>query len=98
MQCDNQITTFKSGGQHYKFCNYIMATFRKVNFEMVRGNGYGQYIIEASYKGKDIKAHTTNSEAWDWLNNEGFTKEEKEKHRDALRHCYFKIVEAYNNL
>lgn len=75
-----------------------MATFRKVNFEMVRGNGYGQYIIEASYKGKEIKAHTTNSEAWDWLNNEGFTKEEKEKHRDALRHCYFKIVEAYNNL
>lgn len=71
-----------------------MATFRKVNFEMRRGNGYGQYVIEATYRGKKIVAHTTDSEAWDWLNDEG----QKNKHRDALRHCYSKIVEAYQNL
>ena len=71
-----------------------MATFRKVKFEMKRGYGYGQYFIEAFYKGKNIKVHTTDSEAWDWINDDS----NKEKHQDALRHCYTKIVEAYNNL
>ncbi|WP_373731234.1 hypothetical protein [Bacteroides heparinolyticus] len=71
-----------------------MATFRKVKFEMKRGNGYGQYIIEARYRGKEIKAHTTDSEAWDWINDDS----NKEKHQEALRHCYNKIVETYNNL
>lgn len=72
-----------------------MAKFRKVEFNMVRGNGYGQYIIVCeSYKGKSIKAHTTDSEAWDWINDDS----NKEKHRDALRHCYYKITEAYQNL
>lgn len=70
-----------------------MATFRKVNFTMRRGNGYGQYIIEAHYRGKDIKVHTTDSEAWDWINDDS----NKEKHQEALRHCYYKIVEAYEN-
>lgn len=71
-----------------------MATFRKVKFEMARGNGYGQYYILATYKGKAIKVHTTDSEAWDYLNDDS----NKEKHNDARRHCYTKIVEAYNNL
>lgn len=61
---------------------------------MKRGNGYGQYVIEAHYKGKDIKAYTTDSEAWDWINDDN----NKEKHQEALRHCYRKIVETYNNL
>lgn len=69
-----------------------MATFRNVEFRMRRGNGYGQYVIEARYRGEDIKAYTTDSEAWDWINDDS----NKEKHQDALRHCYRKIVEAYN--
>lgn len=68
-------------------------SFRKVNFEMVRGNGYGQYVIVANYKGKAIKAHTTDSEAWDWIDDDS----NKEKYDDARRHCYYKIVEAYEN-
>ena len=32
-----------------------MATFRKVNLEISRGNGYGQYIITANYRGKEVK-------------------------------------------
>lgn len=76
-----------------------MAKFRKVEFTMVRGNGYGQYkVIAENYRGKRIVAHTTDSEAWDYINDEGSTKEENEKHRDALRHCYNKIVAAYANL
>lgn len=72
-----------------------MQKFRKVEMEMRRGNGYGQYYITAHYRGVDIKAHTTDSEAWDWFNNEGSTKEEKEKHREAMRHCYGRIVAEY---
>jgi hypothetical protein len=66
-------------------------SFRKVNFEMVRGNGYGQYVIIATYRGKKIKVHTTDSETWDWIDDDS----NKEKHNDARRHCYYKIVEAY---
>lgn len=75
-----------------------MQKFRNVEMEMGRGNGYGQYYVKAHYRGKDIKAHTTNSEAWDYFNNDEYTKEDKEKHRDALRHCYCKIVSEYNKL
>lgn len=71
-----------------------MAKFRKVEFEMYRCNGYGQYIIKANYKGKDVVAHTTDSEAWDYLNDDS----NKKKHGDAKRHCYYKIVNAYNNM
>lgn len=71
-----------------------MARFNKVNFEMSRGNGYGQYYIHAKYKGMDIKVHTNNSEAWDWINDDS----NKEKHRQALRHCYNKVVQEYNHL
>lgn len=72
--------------------------FKQVNFRMERSYGYGQYkVIADNYRGKRIVAHTTDSEAWDWLDDEGTTKEEKEKHLDALRHCYRKIVETYKN-
>lgn len=71
-----------------------MAKFRNVEFQMSRGNGYGQYIIEANYKGKDVVAHTTDSEAWDYINDDS----NKKKHNDAKRHCYYKIVDAYNNM
>ena len=53
-----------------------MAKFRNVNFTMEIGNGYGQYVIKATYKGKEIVAHTTDSEAWDYLNDDS----DKEKH------------------
>jgi len=47
-----------------------MASYRKVEFEMARGNGYGQYLIIGTYGGKDITVHTTNSEAFDWINDD----------------------------
>ena len=64
--------------------------FRKVKIEMSRGNGYGQYIITAKYKGKKVIAHTTDSEAWDYF----YDDSNKKKHVEALRHCYYKIVSA----
>lgn len=71
-----------------------METFRKVEFKMRRGSGYGRYVIEAHYKGKDVRTETTDSEAWDWFHDDS----NKEKHREALLHCYHKIVQAYNNI
>lgn len=71
-----------------------MAKFRKVKFYMSRGNGYGQYLIHAKYKGKDLVIPTTDSKAWDYINDDS----NKEKHMNAKRHCYYKIVDAYNNM
>lgn len=62
---------------------------------MVRSGSYGQYYITACYRGMDIKVHTTDSEVWDWFNDEGNTKEEKALHRQSLRYCYSKIVAEY---
>ena len=67
-----------------------MQAFRKVKFTMEKLSGYGQYIIQGTYKGKDIKVSTTDSEAWDWLCDDSNPK----KHLDAKRHCYMKIVQA----
>ena len=71
-----------------------MATFRKVNLSIEKTNGYGQYIISATYKGKDLRVHTTDSECYDWLDDDS----NKEKHQEAKRHACFKIIEAYENL
>jgi len=71
-----------------------MTTFRKVKLEIRRGSGYGQYIITATYRGKQVKAHTTDSECYDWLNDDS----NKELHQEAKKHAYHKIVTAYENM
>lgn len=69
-----------------------MVTFNKVKLTIDRAIGYGQYIITAIYKGKEIKARTTNSQCFDWLEDDS----NKAKHKEAKRYAYKKIVEAYN--
>ena len=71
-----------------------MAKFRKINLEIYKIGGYGQYTIKAIYKGKAIEAHSTNSEAFDWLNDNS----NKSKHTQAKRACYYAIVARYNHL
>lgn len=70
-----------------------MATFRKVNLSIEKTGGYGHYIISATYRGKNIRVHTTDSECYDWLDDDS----DKEKHQEAKRHAYYKVVEAYEN-
>ena len=72
-----------------------MAKFRKVEISIGRSKrgGYGQYTIYAKYRGKEIKVHTTDSEAFDWLEDDS----NKELHQQAKRHCYSAIVRAYEN-
>ena len=68
-----------------------MVKFNKVNLEISRGNGYGQYIIHADYKGKKITVHTTDSECFDWLNDASNVR----KHLEAKRHAYNSIIRAF---
>ena len=70
------------------------ATFRKVNFTISLTQSYGRYMIEADYKGKHIRVATTDSSAWDWINDDS----NKEKHNDAKRHCYNMIVREYEKI
>ena len=70
-----------------------MTAFRKVRLKIARGNGYGQYIVSAIYKGKQVSAHTTDSETFDWLNDDS----DKAKHQEAKRYAYSLIVNAFNN-
>ena len=71
-----------------------MATFKKVELSISKASGYGQYYITAKYKGKELKVHTTNSECYDWLNDDS----NKEKHQEAKRYAYGVIINAYKNL
>lgn len=68
-----------------------MTTFRKVELSISRGKGYGQYYIHGKYRGKQITVHTTDSECFDWLDDDS----NKEKHQEAKRHAYEKIRAAY---
>jgi hypothetical protein len=71
-----------------------MAKFRKVELRISKANGYGSYYITARYKGKDIKVHTNDSECFDYLNDD----EDKERHQQAKRYAYSKVVSAYKDL
>lgn len=68
--------------------------FNQVSMTMSRASGYGHYVITATYRGKQLQAHTTDSEAWDYLDDDS----DKERHRQAKKHCYNKILNAYINL
>jgi len=70
-----------------------MNTFRKVTLEISRGNGYGQYIVSATYRGKQIQAHTTDSEAYDWLNDDS----NKAMHQQHLQRGKSKILKSVLN-
>lgn len=70
-----------------------MATFRKIKLEM-SSRGRGQYTISAMYKGEQINVHSTDSETYDWLNDDS----NKEKHQDAKRSAYSAIVRQYETI
>lgn len=53
--------------------------FKVEDLSITRGNGYGQYYVTTVVNGDKIKAHTTNSEAFDWFNDD----ENLEKHEEA---------------
>ena len=70
-----------------------MTTFRKIELEM-SSLGRGQYQIIAQYKGRNIKVHSTDSETYDWLNDDS----DKAKHADAKRCAYGAIRREFDRL
>lgn len=70
-----------------------MAKFRKIELEIRKLSGYGNYIVSAKYRGKQIQAITHDSECYDWLEDES----NKEKHKQAKRAAYSLIVSKFNN-
>ena len=71
-----------------------MATFRKVEMYISKGNGHGSYILQADYKGQNITAEITDSEVFDWLKDDT----NKVKHQEAKRKAYEAIRTAYKVL
>lgn len=68
-----------------------MATYRNVEFKMVRGGRY--FYILSRYKGVDFKIPISDLDTWFFIDDESY----KEKHMEALRYCYMVIKEAYKN-
>lgn len=69
-----------------------MVKYKNIQFDISKvSNTYGRYFIRAKYKGRDVVAQTKDSECYDWLNDDS----NKEKHLQAKRHAYSKIVEQY---
>ena len=69
------------------------ANFRRIDIEMT-SKGRGQYRISAIYKGIQVNVHSTDSETYDWLNDDS----NKEKHQDAKRSAYNAIVRQHNTI
>ena len=62
--------------------------------EITRGNGYGNYIITGLVNGVEVKTRTTDSEAFDWFNDDS----NEEKHQQAIYHVNMKLELAYENM
>lgn len=56
--------------------------------------GYGQYLIKGIVNGVSISVHSTNSEAFDWFNDDSNI----EKHEEAIYAVNMALELAYNNL
>jgi hypothetical protein len=63
------------------------------NANIKRGNGYGQYIVTGTVNGVEVTAHTTNSEAFDWFDDDS----NEEKHIDAIDYVNSLLERTYEN-
>ena len=62
--------------------------------EIKRTSSYGHYRITGLVNGTEVSCITTDSEAFDYLNDEEYP----EKHEEAQAHCECKLIETFNNL
>ena len=63
------------------------------NANIKRGNGYGQYIVTGTVNGVDVTARTTNSEAFDWFNDDS----NEDKNIDAVDYVNSLLERTYEN-
>lgn len=53
---------------------------------------YGHYYLDGVVNGKKIRVVTTDSETFDWYNDDS----NEEKHLRALEHCHRLLIDAYD--
>ena len=68
-----------------------MNTYTITDVQIKRGSGYGHYIISGNVDGNFIEATTTDSEAFDWLNDDS----DLEMQAQAIKHCEMKLEMAF---
>ena len=59
-----------------------------------RTSRYGHYRINGLVNGTEVSCITTDSEAFDYLNDEEYP----DKQEEAEAHCEYKLIETFNNL
>lgn len=64
------------------------------NIQIKRTSSYGHYRITGEVNGTEISCITTDSEAFDYLNDEDYP----EKKLEAKAHCETKLIAAYETL
>lgn len=64
------------------------------NIRINRTGSYGRYIVTGTVNGIEVSAPTTDSEAFDYLNDDDFP----EKQQDALDHCKMVLEIAFEGL
>ena len=62
-------------------------TFKKVSFSIEPGMKYGYYVIRANYYKKSVTVGTSDSELYDWIDDDS----DREKNLNARRGCYYLI-------
>jgi hypothetical protein len=71
-----------------------MTNMTTTDITIKRSNGYGQYLISGVVNGVEVTARTTDSEAFDYLNDDDYP----EKQQQAIEHCMYKLEQAFENL
>lgn len=74
--------------------NKVMVRFKNIEISISHYSLAGHYVLKTTYRGKDINIVFTNSETYDWYNDDS----EPENQIDALNYCYRLIVDEYNKL
>lgn len=69
-------------------------TFKKITFYISKASGYGRYVINAVYKGRDISVRTNDSEIYDFIDNES----DKAMYNWARRSCYVLVSMEYQRM
>lgn len=62
--------------------------------EIKRTKSYSHYRINGLVNGTEVSCITTDSEAFDYLNDEDYP----EKQEEAWAHCERKLIETFNNI
>lgn len=67
---------------------------KTIEIRIERTKSYGHYRVTGIVNGIEVSAITTDSEAFDYLNDE----DNEYKSAMALAHCKCKLIQAYENL